>query len=99
MSERINEITTLDDLREYVHTTLCEKENLVQDQFQMIEMELKKCGRNCGIQFSIHGPRQVRLSAVWASDRNQLFFYDALGNRFKKIQLSGRVEILSEQAA
>jgi hypothetical protein len=99
MASRIDCIQSLDDLRAYVHQTLCEKENLVPDQFRIRELELKKCGRACGIQFSIHGPRQLRLSALWASDKNVLYFYDALGVRFLKTQLRNRIEALTIKAA
>jgi hypothetical protein len=85
-----SEISTIEDLREFVHATLCSKENLVADQFKMIERELKKNGRPCGIQYTIHGPRQVRLSAVWASDRNLLYFYDTSGVRYLKVPLRNR---------
>lgn len=99
MSERVSGISTLKELRQFVHEILCHRENLVRDQFQMLERELKKCGRACGLQFSIHGPRQVRLSAVWASDRNHVFFYDASGVRFMKIELADRIAAISDQAA
>lgn len=92
MAARIDCIQSLDDLRAYVHQMLCEKENLVPDQFHVRELELKKCGRSCGLQFSIYGPRQIRLSALWASDKNVLYFYDTLGVRFLKTQLRNRLE-------
>jgi hypothetical protein len=76
-----------------VHATLCAKENLVAEQFQMIERELTKCGKPCGMQFTIHGPRQVRLSAVWASDRNLLYFYDTSGVRYLKVPLRKRFSL------
>ena len=85
-----SDISTVEALREFVHATLCAKENLVSDQFKMIERELTKNGRPCGIQFTIHGPRQVRLSAVWASDRNMLYFYDTSGIRYLKVPLRQR---------
>lgn len=85
-----SDISTLEELREFVHATLCAKENLVSEQFQMIERELTKNGRPCGIQYTIHGPRQVRLSAVWASDRNLLYFYDTSGVRYLKVPLRKR---------
>ncbi|NQV23343.1 MAG: hypothetical protein HQ518_03155 [Rhodopirellula sp.] len=85
-----SDISTIEDLREFVHATLCAKENLVADQFKMIERELTKSGRLCGIQYTIHGPRQVRLSAVWASDRNLLYFYDTSGVRYLKVPLRNR---------
>jgi hypothetical protein len=88
-----SDISTCEQLRQFVHATLCAKENLVADQFQMIERELTKNGRPCGMQFTIHGPRQVRLSAVWASDRNLLYFYDTSGVRYLKVPLRNRFVI------
>ena len=86
-------ISTIDELRDFVHLTLCAKENLVEDQFQLRECDLKKLGKPCGLQFTILGPRQVRLSAVWASDRNVLYFYDTRGTRYLKIQLRRRIAV------
>jgi hypothetical protein len=96
MTVREDAISTLAELRAFVHQTLCEKENLVPEQFRMREMELRRCGQPCGIQFSLFGPRQVRLSAVWAADKNQLYFYDAGGVRFLKLQLRMRFQLTEE---
>jgi len=92
-------LSTLDDLRQYIHTELCKRENLVPEQFQMNEVELTRRGRHCGLQFSIHGPRQVRLSAVWASDRNMVYFYDAGGARYRKLQLNHHIPSCDARAA
>ncbi len=91
MGEYVNRIGSLNDLRIYVHKTLCEKENLIRDQFSMTEMGLMRRGRRCGLQFSMCGPRSVRLGAIWASDHNLLYFYDACGIRFSKIRLRQRL--------
>lgn len=91
MSMNIDDVRSLDELRAYVHTTLCERENLLTDQFSMSEMELKRRGRSCGLQFSLHGPRSVRLGAIWVADRNMIYFYDARGVRFAKVRLRHRV--------
>jgi hypothetical protein len=80
-------LRTKDDLRRYVHDTLCAHENLVPEQFALQEIGLTRAGRRCGTQFVLRGPREVRLAAVWASEQNQLYFYDALGARFRKEQL------------
>ena len=98
MSEYVDDIRSLEDLRAYVHKTLCEKESLLADQFRMTEMQLTRRGRSCGLQFSIHGPRAVRLGAIWASDQNQLYFYDAQGTRFLKLRLRQRLLPDSEAA-
>ena len=92
-------VTTLDDLRVYIHAELCRRENLVPEQFQMNEIELTRRGRPCGLQFSIQGPRQVRLSAVWASDRNMVYFYDASGARYRKLQLNHHIRSCEANAA
>ena len=97
MSENVAEIRSINDLRNYVHKILCEKEQLLAEQFTLSEMQLKRRNRNCGIQFSIHGPRCVRLGAIWASDHNMLYFYDTQGIRFSKVRLKRR--LLPEQPA
>lgn len=91
MLDTIDGPRTIDELRQYIHHTLCEKENLVEDQFEMNEMELKRRGRVCGLQFALHGPRMVRLGAIWASDQNIIYFYDAAGERFRKVRLKSRL--------
>ncbi|MBC8291033.1 MAG: hypothetical protein H8E37_12025, partial [Planctomycetes bacterium] len=92
-------ISTIDELRDFVHLTLCAKENLVEEQFQLQERDLKKLGKPCGLQFSLFGPRQVRLSAVWASDRNVLYFYDTRGTRYLKVQLRHRIAVEAQEIA
>lgn len=86
-----DEIQTVEELRRLVHRTLCEKENLLADQFRMSEMQLLRRGRPCGLQFSLQGPRNVRLGAIWAADHNLLYFYDAAGERFLKLRLRKRI--------
>src|SRR5262249_22319970 len=38
MNDRLEAIHSLDDLRGFIHAALCDKENLVPEQFQMREM-------------------------------------------------------------
>lgn len=89
-------LRSVDDLRRYVQEVLCEHENLVADQFSLQQISLTRAGSPCGLQFILRGPRDVRLGAVWASDRNQLYFYDARGERFRKEQLPARLEFRLE---
>ncbi len=91
MLDTVDEVRSLDDLRAYIHHTLCEKENLLSDQFRMTEMQLKRRGRDCGLQFSLQGPRSVRLGAIWASDQNLIYFYDARGERYLKVRMRQRL--------
>ncbi|MEX0701223.1 MAG: hypothetical protein WD069_03930 [Planctomycetales bacterium] len=98
ISETVDHLQSLDELRSYVHRTLCDKENLLADQFRMTEMVLTRRGRSCGLQFSLQGPRRVRLGAIWASERNELYFYDARGIRYLKVRLRTRLRTEREAA-
>jgi len=87
MSTRFYQIDNLDDLREYVSATLCEHYELQTGAFQMTERMLLRSGKPCGIYFCLHGPRLTKFSAIWETDRNQILFYGAAGERFQKTQL------------
>lgn len=91
MPESSDAIQSLDDLRAFIHATLCDRENILQDQFGLTETPLSRGGQHCGMHFFLQGPRSVRLEAIWVADRNLLYFYDARGVRFLKIQLSRQV--------
>lgn len=99
MSISVDNIQSLNDLRQFIHKALCEKENLLEEQFTMSEMALRRRGRGCGLQFSINGPRSVRLGAIWASDSNMIYFYDARGERYAKVNLPNRIFMADEEAA
>ena len=99
MTEQTSALESLEALREFIHTTLCDKESLVREQFLMSESPLVLYGAPCGLQFTIKGPRSIRLSAVWASDPNMVYFYDARGERFLKVQLKNRFEVPQAVAA
>lgn len=88
MAKAAVHLPSLDELRQFVHETLCRHENLVPDQFQLQETPLTRLGGRCGLQFLLRGPRSVRLGAVWASEHSLLYFYDATGERFLKQPLT-----------
>ena len=81
-------LPTLDELRQYVHAQLCAKESLLEDQFVTQEEPLLMRGCVCGRQFQLHGPRSIRLGAIWASDKNLIYFYDTQGERYLRVQLT-----------
>jgi hypothetical protein len=87
MHTTVNDIHTLDELRQFIHKNLCEKENLLADQFTMTEVRLTCQNEPCGLHFSLRGPRNVRLGAIWAADRNVVYLYDAGGERYSKLRL------------
>jgi len=91
MNASYDGVRSLDELRALVHRKLCEKENLLPEMFTLSEMQLTRKSRPCGLQFSLHGPRNVRLGAIWASDHNVVYLYDAHGVRFEKLRLKQRL--------
>jgi hypothetical protein len=91
MHATVDNVDTLDDLRQFVHQTLCAKENLVANEFRISEVRLIRAGELCGLQFCVRGPRSVRLAAIWAADQNVVYLYDTKGTRYSKIRLSKRV--------
>jgi hypothetical protein len=97
MDTTVNDVHTLDELRCLIHKTLCEKENLLADQFSMTEDRLTRGNGPCGLQFSLRGPRNVRLAAIWVADRNVVYLYDARGTRYAKLWLKSGLT-LQEQA-
>ena len=99
MSDIVPDIRNLDDLLSFVRTKLCEKENLLLEQSKLRQAPLIKQGKLCGYQFSVQGPRQVRLGAVWASDHNDIYFYDTRGNRFHKVHLQEQIALPEQTAA
>lgn len=85
------EVRSLDQLRTFIHVTLCRKENLLEHHFPMSELELMQNGRRCGYQFVLHGPRSVKLAAVWAEPSNEILLYDTTGKRYGRIRLPNKV--------
>lgn len=78
----------LDDLRRFVHTTICQHNELETNVFETTERILVRRGRPCGIFFCLHGPRSVKLTAIWETDRNTILFYGSAGQRLLTIHLT-----------
>jgi hypothetical protein len=81
------QLRSLDELREYVLETLCYQYQLRIDAFQMTERLLRRGDKPCGLLFCLHGPRAVKFTAIWETDRNRILFYGSTGERFQKTQL------------
>lgn len=84
-------LQTWDELAAYVHTTLCEQENLLSEQFPLEAAPIHRRDEFCGVEFAVFGPRQIRLGAVWTAETNVVFFYNARGERFQTEQLPQRL--------
>jgi len=88
MVTRFQHIDTLQDLRHYITTILCDRYQLQLGAFRMTERVLVRGGKPCGIYFCLYGPRMLKFTAIWETDRNQVLFYGSHGERFQKTQLT-----------
>jgi len=91
-------IPHLNGLREYVYETICRHEQLELGAFQMTERILLRGGRPCGVHFCLHGPRSVKVTAIWETIRNTILFYGSTGERFHKTQLTEAPHLASVAA-
>jgi hypothetical protein len=82
------QVGNLKDLRDYVQRELCEQNELEIGAFHFTERILERRGAPCGIFFCLHGPRSVRLVAIWETGSNSILFYGSSGERVGRIQLS-----------
>lgn len=87
MSADSLKIHDLKDLRNYVHYTLCEQNELARGSFEITERILVRGEKACGIYFCLHGPRSVKLTAIWETERNTILFYGSSGTRTVTTQL------------
>ena len=82
------EVCDLTDLREFVQITICQQNELEPHAFSMTERVLLRSGKPCGMYFCLHGPRSVKLVAIWESERNTVLFYGSTGERISRSQLA-----------
>jgi hypothetical protein len=87
MSAQPLQLHNLNDLRNYVHETICQQNELQFGAFQITERILVRGRKACGIFFCLHGPRSVKLTAIWETDRNTILFYSSSGERVGRTQL------------
>ena len=87
MSAQPLQIDNLQELRTYVHHTICDQNELEPGAFAVTERILVRGRRPCGIFFCLHGPRSVKLTAIWETDRNTILFYSSSGERVLKTQM------------
>ena len=87
------QIKTINQLRQFVSQTLCQRNDFEEGIFQITERHLTRGDKTCGIFFCLHGPRSVKLTAVWESERNTILFYGATGERFQRSLLDRELRI------
>ena len=87
MVERQTSIHNVEDLRRYITETLSQLELLRPESSQLTLRLLTRSGQPCGVYFCLHGPRAVRLTAIWETDANTILFYGSRGERVGKTRL------------
>jgi hypothetical protein len=88
MLSSVQHVNNLDNLRRLVYDILCHHNQFELGAFRMTERILVRSGSPCGIFFCVHGPRSVKITAIWETQGNTVLFYSSTGERFCKIQLA-----------
>jgi len=82
-------VKTFSDLRHFVYQALCEHHELLTNSFPTTEALLKRGSEGaCGVMFCLHGPRAVKMTAIWEKDRNRVLFYGPTGKRYCQVDLN-----------
>ena len=97
MQQQRTEFHDFRQLRQYVSHTLCRENDIEVGVFQVTERVLTRRGRPCGIYFCLHGPRSVKLTAIWETDKNTILFYGSTGERFRQTKLTDSPTIEEDQ--
>jgi hypothetical protein len=93
MVEPQRRLQSLDEVRSYIAETLGKLETLEYRQFPLSQHVLYRSGRPCGMLFCLQGPRAVRLTAIWETDRNTILFYGSRGERLQRTRLLAPPEL------
>ncbi|MCI0701654.1 MAG: hypothetical protein L0241_11280 [Planctomycetia bacterium] len=80
--------SAVDELAEFVHAVLCEKDALDPTQTPLFRTPIQRGPRDCGLVFHVEGPRMLRTSAIWSADDSRIIFYDSSGLRFREVSVS-----------
>ncbi len=94
-------IHNLEDIRNYVTQTLSKIERLRPESSRLTTRVLTRNNDPCGIYFCLHGPREIRLTAIWETDANTILFYGSRGERVQRTRLlaAPKLDIAALQAA
>ena len=93
MSESRTSVQDFKQLCDYVRETLSDIESLEPHGFQLTQRLLHRNGEPCGMHFCLHGPRALRLTAIWETDRNTVLFYGSRGERVLRTILDDAPQI------
>jgi hypothetical protein len=87
MVESQTSIQNFADIRDYVTQTLSQFERLRPESSHLTTRLLTRNNQPCGIYFCLHGPRAVKLTAIWETDANSILFYSSRGERVQRTRL------------
>ena len=88
MTTCVQRIDTLEDLRDYIDHTICQRNELQAGTFRLTQRTLYRGTSPCGVYFCLHGPRAVKFIAIWETDCNSILFYDSNGERIQRTRLA-----------
>jgi len=74
-------IVSFDQFCRHVEKQLCQIGQLEVGQFPMTRREVSRGGQSCGLYFCIHGPRSVKLTAVYDHRKRAAIYYGTDGVR------------------
>lgn len=86
-------IRNIEEIRRYITQTLSNIELLRPESSHLTLRLLTRSGQPCGVYFCLHGPRAVRLTAIWETDANTILFYGSRGERVQKTRLMDAPEL------
>jgi hypothetical protein len=66
---------------QHVESRLCQLGQLEPGQFPMTRRPVLRGGKSCGVYFCVHGPRSVKLTAVYDHRRKTTIYYGTDGVR------------------
>lgn len=72
---------SFDKFCQHVEKQLCRIGQLECGQFPMTRREVSRGGKSCGVYFCIHGPRSVKLTAVYDHRKKTTLYYGTDGVR------------------
>lgn len=87
MRQDAQQFETLEQLAQFVADTLGRLENLKSELFELTQEMIFRREKPCGILFCLHGPRAVKLTAIWETDLNRVLFYGSCGRRVQSTVL------------
>ena len=70
-----------DQFRLHIEEQLCRIGQLESGQFPLTSREMFRGGESCGFYFCIHGPRSVKLVAVYDRRKQKTIYYGTDGVR------------------